>query len=33
VLVSIDEDSTFTSLDYLARQVFNLSFLSGVFAD
>ncbi|HXR75386.1 MAG TPA: Piwi domain-containing protein [Bryobacteraceae bacterium] len=28
VLVSIHEDSTFTSLDYLARQVFNLSFMS-----
>lgn len=28
VLVSIHEDSTFKSLDYLARQVFNLSFIS-----
>jgi hypothetical protein len=28
VLVSIHEDSTFKSLDYLARQVFNLSFMS-----
>ena len=28
VLVNIHEDSTFTSLDYLARQVFNLSFMS-----
>jgi hypothetical protein len=28
LLVSIHEDSTFKSLDYLARQVFNLSFIS-----
>lgn len=28
VLISIHEDSTFKSLDYLARQVFNLSFMS-----
>lgn len=28
ILVSIHEDSTFKSLDYLARQVFNLSFMS-----
>jgi hypothetical protein len=28
VLVNIHEDSTFTSLDYLARQVFNLTFMS-----
>lgn len=28
VLVNIHEDSTFTSLDYLTRQVFNLSFMS-----
>lgn len=28
VLVNIHQDSTFTSLDYLARQVFNLSFMS-----
>ncbi len=28
VLVNIHEDSTFKSLDYLARQVFNLSFMS-----
>jgi hypothetical protein len=28
VLVSIHEDSTFKSLDYLARQVYNLSFMS-----
>jgi len=28
VLINIHEDSTFTSLDYLVRQVFNLSFMS-----
>ena len=28
ILVNIHEDSTFKSLDYLARQVFNLSFMS-----
>ncbi len=28
VLVNIHEDSTFTSLDYLVRQVFNLTFIS-----
>jgi hypothetical protein len=28
VLVNIHEESTFTSLDYLARQIFNLSFMS-----
>jgi hypothetical protein len=28
ILISIHEDSTFKSLDYLARQVFNLSFMS-----
>lgn len=28
ILVSIHEDSTFKSVDYLARQVFNLSFMS-----
>src|SRR5205823_5657051 len=28
VLINIHEDSTFTSLDYLSRQVFNLSFMS-----
>jgi hypothetical protein len=28
VLINIHEDSTFTSLDYLARQIFNLSFMS-----
>ncbi|NUM66830.1 hypothetical protein HUU39_16460 [candidate division KSB1 bacterium] len=28
ILVSIHEDSTFKSLDYLTRQVFNLSFMS-----
>jgi hypothetical protein len=28
ILVSIHEDSTFRSLDYLTRQVFNLSFMS-----
>lgn len=28
VLVNIHADSTFTSIDYLARQVFNLSFMS-----
>jgi len=28
VLISIHDDSTFKSLDYLARQVFNLSFMS-----
>ena len=28
ILVSIHEDSTFKSLDYLARQIFNLSFMS-----
>lgn len=28
ILVNVHEDSTFKSLDYLARQVFNLSFMS-----
>lgn len=28
ILINIHEDSTFKSLDYLARQVFNLSFMS-----
>jgi hypothetical protein len=28
VLINIHENSTFTSLDYLARQIFNLSFMS-----
>jgi hypothetical protein len=28
ILISVHEDSTFKSLDYLARQVFNLSFMS-----
>lgn len=28
VLINLHEDSTFTSLDYLARQVFNLTFMS-----